>query len=183
MSKIYLDMDGVLADFDGGLLDRRFVINREDNRLFKQHVDKSQWSDLEKKNESLVHNFMSEKGFFRNLRMIPGADRLWAAAGKPIILTARPKVEDVNQRVANEKREWIEEHFGQISDDRFICCLRSEKSFYATTELGRYTGNPLPNILVDDLEWNCSEWNKAGGIGIHFKDMDQAVRSLKLVTV
>lgn len=178
---IYLDMDGVLADFDGGLLDQGFVMNREDNRLFKQHIDKSQWTDLEKTNEAFVHECMSKDGFFRNLRMIPGANELWDTAGNPIVLTARPKVEDVNQRVTREKRGWIEEHFGEIPEERFICCLRSEKVKYAVSwEHG--SSFPVENILVDDLEWNCSEWEKAGGRAILFKNMSQAIKDLKLVT-
>lgn len=170
---VYLDMDGVLADFDGGLADRGFFIEREHNRLFKQNVDKSQWTETELKDDKIVQGYMEEKGFFRNLRMIPGADKLWAEAGRPVVLTARPKKEDPDGRVASEKRGWIEEYFGEIPEDRFICCLRSEKKQYATY-LGKF-----PNILVDDLEWNCSEWKKAGGYAILFKNSEQAVEELK----
>lgn len=169
---VYLDMDGVLADFDGGLADRGFFIEREHNRLFKQNVDKSLWTETELKNDLIVQGYMEETGFFRNLRMLSGADKLWVAAGSPVVLTARPKKEDKGQRVEKEKREWVEEYFGQISENRFICCLRSEKKQYATY-LGKF-----PNILVDDLEWNCSEWKKAGGYAVLYKNAEQAVKDL-----
>jgi 5'(3')-deoxyribonucleotidase len=170
-------MDGVLADFDRALYDRGFFNDRSANRLLKQHIDKKDWTETEKKNDETVQGFMSENGFFRNLHMIPGADQLWAAAGNPTVLTARPKVEDVNHRVRDEKRDWITEKFGEIPDERFICCLRSEKKNYAATFMSGYQTSM--NILVDDLEWNCSEWRKAGGLSIHFKTMDQAIQELQ----
>jgi len=179
MSKVYLDMDGVLADFDGELSKRGFFINRDSNR-FKQFVDKSQWTEEELKADSQVKQYMSEPGFFRNLAFMSGADQLWIAAGKPIVLTARPKNAESAHRVSSEKREWIEEYFGQIPEDRFICCLRSEKAKYAISwEHG--SSFPIENILVDDLEWNCSEWEKAGGIAILYKNAEQAVTDLKKV--
>jgi len=178
MSKVYLDMDGVLADFDKALIENGISLFK-DSRLLKQEVSKKDWTKEELDRDSKVHHLMSQPGFFRNLEMMTGADQLWVTAGKPIVLTARPKNDESAHRVCKEKREWIEEYFGQIPEDRFICCLRSEKSFYASTSMTRYTGEPHPNILVDDLEWNCLEWKEAGGIAIHFKTMDQAIRDLK----
>lgn len=165
--KVYLDMDGVLADFDGALYNEGVIIDRDDNRLMKQHLDKSQWTDKERNTDAKVQVCMSRSGFFRELDIMKGAEKLWAIAGNPIVLTARPKKEDPNNRVCKEKREWITEYFGSIPDDRFICCVRSEKKDYAEG-----------NILVDDLEWNCSEWKKAGGTAIHFKNMEQAIKDL-----
>lgn len=167
MPKVYLDMDGVLADFDKALVENNIPLYR-DSRLLKQNIDKSQWTQDEKERDLRVQELMSRPGFFRNLSFMEGADRLWITAGKPIVLTARPKKIDTANRVRDEKREWITDYFGEVPEDRFICCLRSEKANYA-----------LGNILVDDLEWNCSEWIKAGGDAIHFKNMDQAISDLK----
>lgn len=169
-------MDNVLADFDKALIANGISLFR-DSRLLKQEVNKKNWTKEELDRDSKVHHLMSQPGFFRNLEMMTGADQLWITAGKPIVLTARPKNDESAHRVCNEKREWIEEYFGQIPEDRFICCLRSEKSNYAWGV--DVLGPRYPNILVDDLEWNCREWEEAGGIAIHFKTMDQAIRDLK----
>lgn len=177
--RLYLDLDGVLADFDGACAEQGVFINRSVNRLFERNVDKSEWTNEEKEHEARIHRLMEKPGFFRNLGLMPGARDLWNLTPKPYVLTARPKVEDVNHRVANEKRDWIEEHFGQVPEDRFICCLRSEKAKYAASWKGGYqTGM---NILVDDLEWNCSEWRRAGGYAILYKNAEQAINDLKEV--
>lgn len=175
--KVYLDQDGVLADFDKALEDRSIKVDRH-SRLTRGHIPKSEWTKEELEVEDQIQKAMSEEGFFYNLEVMPKAHELWAVAKNPIVLTARPKNEATAKRVEAEKLAWINKHFLDPAYGRFICCLRSEKSFYASTEIGRYTGDPIPNILVDDLPWNCSEWREAGGISIHYKDADQAIEDL-----
>ena len=175
-------MDGVLADFDGELIRRGMIIDRSNDRLNKGHIPKSEWTEGEKERDEIIKEFMSIPGFFRNLEMIEGADKLWEVAGNPTVLTARPKRHDTADRVRNEKRDWITQYFGEIPDDGFICCLRSEKANYATEHGGVGYGWTIRNILVDDLEWNCTEWEKAGGIAIHFRNINQAIKDLKIAT-
>jgi len=177
MSRLYLDMDGVLADFDGECASQGVYINRDGNRLFKQNVNKSDWTEEEKDHEARVHALMEKPGFFRNLRLMPGARDLWSLVQYPYVLTARPKVEDKYSRVYKEKLEWINEYFGNIPSYRYICCLRSEKAEYATHHDGPLMRTTkVCNILIDDLSWNCTEWEKAGGRAILFRSAEQAVK-------
>lgn len=163
MSKIYLDMDGVLADFDRGLLEGYGVKNCRVNYA----TDWKEKTENQKKVAQDVVRCMEIPGFFENLPVMKGAIDLWGSVDAPYILTALPNLSS-DKRVAAEKRNWITRVFGELPENRIITCLRSEKIKYANN-----------NILVDDLEKNCNEWNRAGGVAILFETAEQAINDLK----
>lgn len=167
MSKIYLDMDQVLIDFNKGLEEFNII-----NDTMFIHKPKSEWSKREIALDRAVVDCMNTPNFFRNLPMMVGADRLWVQAGRPYVLTAWPKTTNDRDRIRREKRESLTDYFGEVSDDRFIYCAREDKQKYATS--GDYS-----NILVDDMQSNIQAWERAGGIGILFINSDQAVSDLK----
>jgi 5'(3')-deoxyribonucleotidase len=150
--KIYLDMDGVLADFDGAMLQHN-IINRHDFI----HKPKLEWTEEEAKLDVAVETVMKQRGFWLGIPVMNKATSLVDLStllGETFILTARPNGEEF-EWVADEKRQWIREHFPEFDDEHFICCLRSEKKDYAKG-----------NILVDDMKRNCYEWEMAGGYAI-----------------
>jgi 5'(3')-deoxyribonucleotidase len=176
---IFLDMDGVLADFDKALADRGIV---NDHSFLHKHP--SEWTEHDKALDAQVVACMNEPGWFYNLDTMPGASDLWHWAtvlgtAAPYVLTARPKEEKIAERVTNEKRNWIRERF-PLEESNFICCVRSQKSHFAVT-WGRDMVEHK-NILVDDLPANIAEWQKAGGIGILFTSAEQAIQELRIVT-
>lgn len=165
---IYLDMDGVLADFDAAML-KRDIYNRNDFI----HKPRSEWTEDEANLSAAVERVMAEEGFWRGIPVMKGAHALWIYcrhSGLPFsILTARPNL-DGSEWVGAEKRSWAETVF-DVSDDQFICCLRHEKQKYAKG-----------NILVDDMERNCLEWEKSGGIAIlHKGDWEDVLEQLDKV--
>lgn len=164
MTNVYIDQDGVVADFDKGLLKHGLV----NNKTF-MHLPHHEWTDEQRKLFKEVGKVMSTPGFFQTLPMMPHAKELWLTAGnRRFILTARPTDGEEGKRIEREKKAWLDQNFGNVPDYRFICCLRSEKKKYAKG-----------NILVDDMEINCKEWTDNGGVAILFETPQQAIKDLK----
>lgn len=174
--KIYLDMDDCLVGFSKGL--ETFNLKNETTFI---HKPRSEWTELQIRLDKAVCDCMNTEGFFRSLPMMPGADKLWAMSGKPYVLTAWPTTARDRDMIGREKREWIEEYFGVIPDDRFIYCSREDKAKYAEEliESTKYGTVYHPNILIDDMESNCQAWADAGGEAIIFKDMNKAINDLQ----
>lgn len=186
MSKIYLDMDGVLFDFDRGLLENYGVVN---DLVCYGTADKDkteeQWA-LSKK----VWECMNQKGFFRDLPPMEGYDRLYRAARaltkEVYILTAFPNHDgQKNLSVGRDKWDAIQEYLPEVTSDKFIFCERKDKVKYAKhtdRNLWEDYYSSVPNILVDDLELNCREWEAAGGQSVLFKDktMDEVIWSMEV---
>ena len=179
MTKVYLDMDGVLADFDRGLREGYGIENCHINyQTPNDQKTPEQWDLVYK-----IRKCMSTPGFFSSLPMMEGALGLWNVVSTPYVLTAVPG-QGADEMVAKEKREWIIKHFGELPQDRVITCLRPEKAAYAESfDPTWYKGvsKPVSNILVDDIEANVEQWKEAGGIGILFVTMEQAIRDLEKV--
>lgn len=187
--KVYLDQDGVLADFDRGLLEGHGIKNCKKNYA-------TPWEHKSSEQRKIAHDVikaMEVEGFFQNLPVMKDAHKLWMIAGPSscIVLTAVPNL-SCDARIAREKRIWIEDNFGHVPDNRFIACLKSEKALYATSDycVDRSDRTRYPiiknnrvfwreaNILVDDDEGNCSRWREAGGIAILFENMDDTIKIL-----
>lgn len=171
---IYLDMDGVLADFDGGLAENGVV-----NCKTFMHLPKDQWTEEQTALSKQVFKLMSTSGFFRGLPPMQGYRDLWKACESygHKVLTAAPGEPISSSRVSQEKQDWLLWHIGEFSPEDFICCLRTEKKKYSTGD-GTYMGGK-PNILIDDMESNCSAWEEAGGKAILFKSAEQSITELK----
>lgn len=190
---IYLDMDGVLADFDAGIR----VLGFKPDPLFNQssHAMDDE-ANLWKQG---MYDVIKGTDFFETLPFMPGAVELYAAVAEadPIILTASPKFgateEDylthpLFQGAAYAKRRWIEHtllpayrnHLGRrgrpvepitFDDDGAAIRLRlPDERFICTTSsrkqlfMGRKHSDH--QILIDDRVANCAEWTRAGGKAI-----------------
>ena len=161
MRTIYLDMDGVVADFDAyahSVLGHR----SEDGQW---HKDK--WSKLR-----------DNPRMYRDLPLTPEADRLVEFCRDYVLsrnysllfLTAVPKNNDVHWAFY-DKVIWAQNYypdipvmFGPFSKDKYVHC------------------NP-GDVLIDDRSSNISEWIAAGGIGIkhRYGDLENTVKQLKEV--
>ena len=147
---IFLDMDGVLADFD------KYVCETHKFGTKKDWNDN--WSGLPER-------------MFNELEKMPDADQLvdYVKHYSPQILTAMPKRDKVRY-ARMDKLRWAKRHYGFHAWEVNVV-YREEKLMYATSE------NYSPNVLVDDNEKNIQEWTSQGGAGIlHTNAQDSIIK-------
>ena len=169
---IYLDMDGVLADFFGGL---------------EQKFNVMHWKDIEDINDALAQ--LKDTDFFFNLDFF---DTTYPLVGHVKELTYKyPHVDwgicstplrNDRDNSAYWKRRWLANHNLMPSIHNMIFTRREET--YATDRV-----DGTPNILVDDKPTNVKKWTEAGGLGILWqanrdkitKLEDELAKAIKLI--
>ncbi len=107
---LFVDMDGVLANFDAHYL---ATFNTPASKL----IDNVDWKAVDAKGD-----------FFLNIPPMPDLDHLWRFIEplRPIVLTGVPKT--VKAAVSN-KRAWAKKHLGDHIEVR--CCKSKEKCLHA----------------------------------------------------
>jgi hypothetical protein len=158
--KIFLDMDGVVADFDGYA--EPIVGYRTPGGIRYNDPD---WKKI-----------AANERLYLTLDKCANADRLVDAVRNLskdynydiIFLTAIPRQNDVPW-VFWDKIQWCDLHyphipvwFGPYSHDKHVHCQSGD-------------------ILIDDRASNIHDWNSAGGIGIlhHDTTIDSTLEQLK----
>jgi len=145
---IYVDMDGVIADFFGGL-EKKFKVthwklidNIEEQIMNLRNTDFFYILDKYETSDDLIHH----------VRQISNGN--WGICSSPL-----------RNDFANStfhKRRWLEKNMFMPAVSK--CIFTSNKHKYATSII---TGEP--NILIDDKLTNIDNWNKAGGIAIRYQ--------------
>ena len=146
---IYLDMDGVIADFFGGVAKK---------------FDVDHWKSIQ--DREIAFATLANTDFFYNLDIFPEtysivkfvkkiSDGDWGICSSPM------RGDIMNS--AYWKRQWLNRW--DITPPLIENMIfTSNKHKYAYSKLDR-----TRNILIDDKLQNIDEWNKAGGIGIRFQ--------------
>lgn len=153
MSTIYLDMDGVIADFFAQLAAVEGV---------------NHWKSITDKEIALAK--LRNTDFFYNIPMfkntgelLHGVSQLAKGNGMPWGICSSPLKNDTHNS-AYHKRRWLELH--GIAQQ-----IRTEDIIFTSNKY-KYAISPIthrPNILVDDRPQNIRSWEKAGGIGIRYQ--------------
>ena len=141
MAELFLDCDGVLADFDSGAKE---VLGGLSPRQFEARHSKGEfWKRLAR-----------AKDFYATLPLLPDAQLLFDAVEhlRPTILTGLP----LGSWAAPQKLKWAEEHFPGTP---VITCMARDKYKYMKPG----------DVLVDDRSDHRGKWEDAGGIFIHHK--------------
>jgi len=141
---VYLDMDGVLADFEHGY---REISGQEQGDTFIPNP----------KDDPTLHKMIGTD-FFARLPKYKTADQLVNMVVKlfgSYSICSSPLRGDYENSEHN-KTLWIQEHLNP-QPARIVITSRKEK--YAKT-------NGVPNILIDDKEKNIQNWIAKGGQGI-----------------
>ena len=149
---VYIDMDGVLADFFGGV-EKMYGV---------QH-----WKELSSDNKldlkQEVINRITGTDFFATLPEFPNADQLITIVkkftGGPFSILTSPLRGD-HDTSTKYKKLWIEQHIEKPEQT----IITGRKESYAKDK-----ASGTPNILIDDRPVNIERWQGAGGYGILYQ--------------
>ena len=148
-SKIYVDMDGVLADFFG-----------EWAKLMQvDHYSKIDDIDI----NVALQKIRDTEQFWLDLPLLPQAKDLLGLIKKvkgEYYICSTPLADDPKSEP--HKREWIKKNLAFFPP----------KGVYITHNKPQYAKNKdgTPNILIDDFGKNVDAWDAAGGTGFKYKD-------------
>jgi hypothetical protein len=148
--QLFLDCDGVLADFDHGAT---ALLGMPPHAFQKRHGPGRFWARL-----------ASAPDFYFSLPLLPGATELFEAVKhlEPIILTGLPR----GNWAADQKVRWAAAHF---PGTRIITTLARNK---------RDHGKP-GDVLVDDTLKHAALWEEMGGVFVHHRNVADTLERLK----
>lgn len=202
----YLDLDGVMADYEAGI--KRFGFE-PDPELNKSTVLMSGTNNAKKRER---YDAIKGTTFFADLPLLPGALDIYTECAKhcdPVILTAAPKFgadEDdyyLNPHwlgAAYHKRWWVEHvllpkanlhtsGFGKTFIKHLSMVARrvhiADERFICTTSTRKHEfmhrQHAKHQVLIDDRPSNIAAWSEAGGIGILHTDPESTLRYIQEV--
>lgn len=146
--KLFLDCDGVLADFDAGA---RALLGTDPATFMARRGPGEFWKRLARTGD-----------FYATLPKMADADELFEAVRhlRPTILTGLP----IGKWAAPQKEHWAATHFPGVP---IITCMARDKHRHMEGA----------DVLVDDSERHMAAWQAAGGIYIlHTSARDSIAR-------
>lgn len=155
---VYVDMDGVLADFDRGYYD---ISGMNTDAV----SDEELWSAIEA---------YGKAKFFAQLPWMDGSKDMWNFITqnflKVKILSALGKSDATNRQTTQGKTSWLRHHLPNLHTDDIILVENKHKK--------RHYSRP-GDIIIDDTPVVIQEWVKKGGIGILHKTAQETISQLK----
>ena len=149
LPRLFLDADGVLADFDRGA---RQLLGMSAKEYIAQRGRGGFWKRL-----------AQAKNFYASLPEMPDARLLFDAVEhlKPTILTGLP----IGKWATPQKIEWAAEHFPGVP---IITCMAADKHKHM------HPGD----VLVDDREKHRAAYEAAGVVFVHHKNAEDSLKQL-----
>jgi 5'-nucleotidase len=151
--RLFLDLDGVLADFDGGF-PRIFGVDH-------RHIGEAEmWEHIKKRPD-----------FFAELDPFPGAVGFFLALEPlaPMILTAAPKADYMN--AARAKMAWVRAHIDRRVPVLPVMGGSNKPAFIQSAG----------DVLVDDYGRNCDAWTAAGGVAVKHENFRETFEQLRRI--
>jgi hypothetical protein len=147
--RLFLDCDGVLANFDEGA-----------RRLFG--VDPARFEAMHGRRE-FWRRIANARNFYGTLPELADARRLFDGVRQlePTILTGLP----IGNWAAPQKVEWAAEHFPGVP---IITCMARDKHKHMKPG----------DVLVDDRENHRAAYEAAGVVFVHHKNAEDSLRQL-----
>jgi hypothetical protein len=165
MPHLYLDMDGVQADFFGAWAQQNGVSSYKD-------IPNSEVAINELANSSPEQVYQ----FFRDLKPLTGGMRIimWLKDNKiPYTVLSAPLRGPFSSASRKAKKDWLDEYNPGTSGDAIFTAAKYK---YATQD-------GEPNVLVDDYGKYLDAWSNAGGIAVKHEDSGVAntIRELEKI--
>ena len=156
--EVYVDMDGVLADF------------------FSEYaklagVTTGNYRDIPPAKADPTLNKMIGTDFFARLPKFPTADKLLqivVEAADSYNICSSPLRGD-HEGSAHYKKVWINKQLNIPPKNIYIV---ANKAKYAKN------ANGMPNVLIDDRGSNITAWEAAGGIGIKYQADEDSLKKI-----
>jgi 5'(3')-deoxyribonucleotidase len=147
--RLFLDCDGVLADFDAAAT---ALLGMPAAKFQARHGNKEFWKRIQRAPD-----------FYGSLPEMPDARLLFDAVShlKPTILTGLP----IGNWAAPQKVRWAAEHFPGVP---IVTCMARDKHRHM------HDGD----VLVDDRETHRVAYESAGVIFVHHRNARDSLREL-----
>ena len=151
MPQLFLDCDGVLADFDRGAA---AVLGLPPRVFEARHGRREFWQRLAR-----------HPDFFAGLPLLPDALELWRAVEHlgPVILTGLP----LGDWAAPQKMAWAARHF---PGTRMITTMARAKRDHMQAP---------GDVLVDDTPTHRALWEEAGGVFVLHRSAADSIAALR----
>ncbi len=160
--RVYVDMDGVLADFDRGVRKLCCMEPQPQNGKRDAKMDDLMWDAIRKVDH-----------FYDKLELMPGAremfDLIYRIFGDRCeILTGIPRPERGIVTAGEDKIAWTRRNLSESVKVNIV--LRKEKLLFC---------KGADSVLIDDRVKTIREWKEAGGIGILHVSPDETIREMR----
>ena len=154
---IYVDLDGVLVDFDNGF--KAIAGGLDKHEYAQKHGKRQLWN--------LINSY--GKAWWANLKWTADGTKLWSVLqSKNVKVLTSGSTANTGTYAIEGKTEWVRNHLGP--DVPLIIVSKS-------TDKQRYSRPG--DILIDDLQSNILEWTVKGGIGILHTSADDSINKLQ----
>lgn len=165
MPHLFLDMDGVQADFFGHWAAEHGVKHYKAIPHPEEAINELAHSSAER-----VYNF------FRDLNPLPGGQKIinWLRQNNiPFTVLSAPLRGPYSNASIEAKKDWLDEFNPGTSNDAIFTAAK----FKHAKDGGR------ANVLVDDYGKYLSAWNDAGGIAVKHEDenADHTIKELEKI--
>ena len=150
---LFVDLDGVLVDFDRG-------VKKATGQYPREQSAGRMWSILARTPD-----------FYAGLEWMPDGRELWERVRplNPVILTGLPR----GKWAEPQKRSWCRRELGDSVE--VITCMSREKARHAAS---RTPAGRIP-VLVDDRDSIRESWEEMGGLFIHHTEADSSLAALE----
>lgn len=155
---VYVDMDGVIADFDKGIQN---ITGRSINNINEPEM----WAAID------AHG---KAKFFGELQWMAGGKELWRFVTdnflKVKILSALGKTDHIDKQTTRGKLEWLRHNIPTLQlDDIILVQNKYRKKHYCKSG----------DIIIDDTPVVIEEWQRKGGVGILHRTAAETIAKLR----